>query len=154
MARVAVRRLLGEDVSFAGADLSTQLKLLGVDVASFGDPFADLARPDGVESVVVEDPVAGVYQKLLVANESSPTHRARCLGGVLVGDAGAFGALRHPLRDGDPDRGLAAPAPLWCGPGSRRGPVGRHARLLVPTRSRSATCGTRSATRAWTPSLP
>src|SRR5439155_133815 len=44
MAEVAARRLCGdEDASFAGADLSTKLKLMGVDVASFGDAFADEA---------------------------------------------------------------------------------------------------------------
>ncbi|MGZ6784309.1 MAG: NAD(P)/FAD-dependent oxidoreductase, partial [Nocardioidaceae bacterium] len=40
MAEVVVDRLLGGDGAFTGADLSTKLKLLGVDVASFGDAFA------------------------------------------------------------------------------------------------------------------
>jgi NAD(P)H-nitrite reductase large subunit len=37
MARVAAAALAGEDKTFTGADMSTKLKLLGVDVASFGD---------------------------------------------------------------------------------------------------------------------
>lgn len=37
MARVAAATLAGEEKSFTGADMSTKLKLLGVDVASFGD---------------------------------------------------------------------------------------------------------------------
>jgi nitrite reductase (NADH) large subunit len=37
MARVAAACLAGEEKTFAGADMSTKLKLLGVDVASFGD---------------------------------------------------------------------------------------------------------------------
>ncbi|MGP8588333.1 FAD-dependent oxidoreductase, partial [Salmonella enterica] len=37
MARVAAAVLAGEDKTFTGADMSTKLKLLGVDVASFGD---------------------------------------------------------------------------------------------------------------------
>ena len=41
MADVLARRLTGETAAFEGADLSTKLKLLGVDVASFGDAFAD-----------------------------------------------------------------------------------------------------------------
>src|SRR5262249_44187464 len=49
MADTLVARLTGEDRAFTGADLSTKLKLLGVDVASFGDAFAE--RP-GVRSIV------------------------------------------------------------------------------------------------------
>ena len=40
MAEVVADRLLGGEGTFPGADLSTKLKLLGVDVASFGDAFA------------------------------------------------------------------------------------------------------------------
>lgn len=43
MARVVAAQLAGEDVSFSGADMSTKLKLLGVDVASFGDAHAPYA---------------------------------------------------------------------------------------------------------------
>ena len=39
MAEVVVDTLLGGEGSFTGADMSTKLKLLGVDVASFGDAF-------------------------------------------------------------------------------------------------------------------
>jgi hypothetical protein len=44
MADTLAARLCGEPREFTGADLSTALKLLGVDVASFGDPFADETR--------------------------------------------------------------------------------------------------------------
>ena len=40
MARAAVADLCGGDDVFTGFDMSTKLKLLGVDVASFGDAFA------------------------------------------------------------------------------------------------------------------
>ena len=40
MAEIVVDRLLGGDGVFTGADMSTKLKLMGVDVASFGDAFA------------------------------------------------------------------------------------------------------------------
>ena len=40
MAEVVVDRILGGEATFPGADTSTKLKLLGVDVASFGDVFA------------------------------------------------------------------------------------------------------------------
>ena len=37
MAEVVAARLTGSDNTFTGANLSTKLKLMGVDVASFGD---------------------------------------------------------------------------------------------------------------------
>ena len=40
MADVAAANLTGSARTFSGFDLSTKLKLMGVDVASFGDPFA------------------------------------------------------------------------------------------------------------------
>ena len=43
MAEVVADRLLGGSATFPGADLSTKLKLLGVDVASFGDAFGAAA---------------------------------------------------------------------------------------------------------------
>ncbi|QGN56827.1 nitrite reductase large subunit NirB [Nostocoides sp. HKS02] len=86
MAEIVADRLLGGAGTFPGADLSTKLKLLGVDVASFGDAFA--AEPGALE-VVISDPVAGVYKKLVMSDD------ARTLrGGILVGDASAYAALR------------------------------------------------------------
>lgn len=103
MAEVVADRLLGGDAVFAEADTSTKLKLLGVDVASFGDAHA--AVPDALE-VVYADPVAGVYKKLVVTDDAT-----RLLGGVLVGDASAYAALRtmvgRPLTD-TPERLLMA----------------------------------------------
>ena len=47
------------DAAFTGADLSTKLKLLGVDVASFGDAHA---TADGAEDSSVADPPAGLQE--------------------------------------------------------------------------------------------
>lgn len=96
MARILARRLVGENATFTGADLSTKLKLLGVDVASFGEPFAD---QEGVAArkVVIEDAVAGVYQKLVVSADGE-----RLLGGILVGDASAYMTLLQTTREGRP----------------------------------------------------
>ncbi|WEV79584.1 nitrite reductase large subunit NirB [Janibacter cremeus] len=110
MAEIVADRLLGGGGTFPGADLSTKLKLLGVDVASFGDAFAQ--EPGGLE-VVVSDPVAGVYKKLVMSDD------ARTLrGGILVGDASAYAALRPMVGrelGGDPAAYLlpegSAPAP-------------------------------------------
>jgi len=97
MADVLARRLLGDSAaSFRGADLSTKLKLLGVDVASFGNPFADT---DGIAGrrVLVEDRLAGVYQKLVVSADGE-----RLLGGILVGDTKPYAALVQRTRDRTP----------------------------------------------------
>ncbi|MGH3798002.1 MAG: nitrite reductase large subunit NirB [Pseudonocardiaceae bacterium] len=86
MAEVVADRLLGGGATFPGADTSTKLKLLGVDVASFGDA---LGTADGALEVVHNDPVAGRYAKLVVSDDARIL-----LGGVLVGDAEAYGTLR------------------------------------------------------------
>lgn len=86
MAEVVADRLLGGSARFPGADTATKLKLLGVDVASFGDAHAET---EGALEVVHNDPVSGRYAKLVVSDSARTL-----LGGVLVGDASAFGSLR------------------------------------------------------------
>ncbi len=95
MADVVAAQLCGETATFTGADLSTKLKLLGIDVASFGDAFADERPERGARRVVFEDRLRGVYQKLVVAGDGS-----RLLGGILVGDAERFTPLLGAVRDG------------------------------------------------------
>jgi nitrite reductase (NADH) large subunit len=85
MADVAAANLAGTPRVFSGFDLSTKLKLMGVDVASFGDPFAEGL---GARALTYQDPFGGVYKKLIFNPEGT-----RLLGGVLVGDASDFGAL-------------------------------------------------------------
>jgi nitrite reductase (NADH) large subunit len=92
MAEVVVDTLLDGEGTFTGADMSTKLKLLGVDVASFGDAFA--ATPGALE-LVLADAVTGVYKKLVVSEDGS-----RLLGGILVGDASAYGTLRPMVSSG------------------------------------------------------
>ncbi|WP_300009983.1 nitrite reductase large subunit NirB [Pseudonocardia sp.] len=88
MAEVVADRLLGGPATMTPAelDMSTQLKMLGVDVASFGD--AQATTPGALE-VVVNDPVAGTYAKLVVSDDARTL-----LGGVLVGDASRYASLR------------------------------------------------------------
>jgi nitrite reductase (NADH) large subunit len=96
MAEVAVDALLEGPGAFTGADMSTKLKLLGVDVASFGDAFA---TTEGALELVFADAVAGIYKKLVVATneDGEATH---LLGGILVGDASAYGILRPMVSSG------------------------------------------------------
>ena len=86
MAEVVADRLLGGAAEFTGADMSTKLKLMGVDVASFGDAHA---ATEGALEVVVNDAVAGTYRKLVVSDDAKTL-----LGGVLVGDATDYATLR------------------------------------------------------------
>ncbi|MCX5396883.1 nitrite reductase large subunit NirB [Streptomyces sp. NBC_00102] len=77
--------IAGQEASFTGADLSTKLKLLGVDVASFGDAHG---TAEGCLDVVYADSRSGVYKKLVIGADGT------LLGGVLVGDADQYGMLR------------------------------------------------------------
>jgi nitrite reductase (NADH) large subunit len=86
MARVAAKALLDDDdARFNGADMSTKLKLLGVDVASIGDAHGATA---GAKAYTFLDEVKQVYKKLVV----SADHKT-LLGAVLVGDAEDYGSL-------------------------------------------------------------
>ncbi|MBA8824787.1 nitrite reductase (NADH) large subunit [Saccharopolyspora lacisalsi] len=87
MAETVCEQLLDlGDARFPGADMSTKLKLLGVDVASFGDAHA---ATDGALEVVYANNAAGTYAKLVLSDDARVL-----LGGVLVGDAGAYATLR------------------------------------------------------------
>jgi len=92
MAEIVADQLAGGSGTFAGADMSTKLKLLGVDVASFGDAFG--ATPGSLE-LTYADSVTKVYKKIVVSDDGS-----KLLGGVLVGDASAFGVLRPMMSSG------------------------------------------------------
>jgi nitrite reductase (NADH) large subunit len=97
MADVVADRLMGGTRLFAAGDTSTKLKLLGVDVASFGDALA--ATPGALE-VTLNNPVDRSYSKLVISDDAKTL-----LGGVLVGDASKYAMLRplvgRPLP-GDP----------------------------------------------------
>jgi nitrite reductase (NADH) large subunit len=85
MAEVAAAALAGAAAKpFAGADMSTKLKLMGVDVASLGDAHA--ATADAQCCTLVDERV-GVYKKLVISADGK-----RLLGGILVGDAADYGA--------------------------------------------------------------
>ncbi|MBB0998179.1 FAD-dependent oxidoreductase, partial [Dietzia maris] len=79
----------GADAEFTGADLATKLKLMGVDVASFGDAHG---RTPGCLELVVDDPVTRTYSKLVLSDDA-----LTLLGGVFVGDAGPYQLLKPLL---------------------------------------------------------
>ncbi|MEM1241206.1 MAG: nitrite reductase large subunit NirB, partial [Cyanobacteria bacterium P01_H01_bin.26] len=93
MAEVVSDQLLAVATAqrFTGADMSTKLKLLGVDVASFGD---NCAKTPGAKELAVTDEVAGTYKKLVVNGDGS-----LLLGGILVGDAADYGTLLQLMQN-------------------------------------------------------
>jgi len=109
MADVVAKQLLEQPAEFGGSDMSAKLKLMGVEVASFGDPFAS----EPTKSIVFHDVVRGVYKKLIV--DAAVT---RLIGGILVGDASQYATLVALARSGNalpehPEEliiGVAAPA--------------------------------------------
>lgn len=123
MAEVVVDRLLGGTATFEGADLSTKLKLLGVDVASFGDAFA---ATSGSLEVVYADPVAGVYKKLVMSDDASTL-----LGGMLVGDASSYASLR-PMVGG----ALGSDPTAWLLPEGVEPPSG----MALPDEANVCSC--------------
>lgn len=99
MADAVSARILGEESTFEGAELSAKLKLLGVDVASFGEYFADREAPEATRTLTFEDTQRGIYQKLVLDDGCE-----RLLGGILVGDAEPYARLQAHAA-------LASPVP-------------------------------------------
>ena len=92
MAQVASAHLCGDAASFTGADMSTKLKLLGVDVASIGDAHG---KSHGARAYTFIDEPNGIYKKLVVSAEGK-----HLLGAVLVGEAEADGNLLQIVLNG------------------------------------------------------
>lgn len=76
---------------FTGFDMSTKLKLIGVDVASFGDPF--LANND-CRTVVFEDKHKGIYKRINITKDGK-----QLLGGILIGDAESYNMLLQTCKN-------------------------------------------------------
>lgn len=114
MARVAAADLCGDDSApFAGADMSTKLKLLGVDVGSIGDAHG--ATP-GARSYRYIDEAGASYRRLVVSADGK-----RVLGAVLVGDNSYYDTLLQYAQNG-----IAPPAD----PASLILPAGQAAPML------------------------
>ncbi|MCC8409170.1 nitrite reductase large subunit NirB [Mucilaginibacter sp. UR6-1] len=91
MAEVVVAQLAGNDREFNGFDMSTKLKLIGVDVASFGDAF--ISEPD-CRTIVFEDTHKGIYKRINFSNDGR-----HLLGGILIGDADAYNMLLQTVNN-------------------------------------------------------
>lgn len=85
MAEAAVSQLSEDKVSFSGADMSTKLKLLGVEVGSIGDAHG---RTEGAQRYTYCDENSEVYKSIVVSADGT-----KLLGAVLVGDTSAYDTL-------------------------------------------------------------
>jgi nitrite reductase (NADH) large subunit len=92
MAKVAVSHITGGSEEFTGADMSTKLKLLGVDVASVGDAHGNTP---GSLSYTYSNDVEEVYKRIIVSADNK-----KLLGAVLVGDVEAYGTLQQMCVNG------------------------------------------------------
>lgn len=93
MAEIAVAQILGDKEAKmpTAIDMSTKLKLSGIDVASFGDA---LNENDGLE-IVYENAFEGVYKSIIVNKEGTSL-----LGGIMVGDASDYSMLHQIFLNG------------------------------------------------------
>lgn len=118
MAAVAAAHLAGDSsAQFTGADMSTKLKLMGVDVASFGDGHG---RTPGSRSYAISDELNHVYQKIVVDEGGQ-----KIIGGVLVGDANRYDDLVIMMSEGMelPERPETLILPEGGGGGGLLGPA-------------------------------
>lgn len=94
MARCLADRLAEKATAFSGADMSTKLKLLGVEVASVGDAHG--ATP-GSQSYQWIDGPARIYKKIVVSEDGKTL-----LGAVLVGDSSDYSDLLQRMLNAIP----------------------------------------------------
>lgn len=96
MAGVAVSQILDTDQSEMKPqiDMSTKLKLIGVDVASFGEPFMPATQG---HSIIFENKTKGLYKRINVSHDGNTL-----LGGILVGDASDYNMLHQIYLNGLP----------------------------------------------------
>ncbi len=92
MAKVAVDNILGGTEKFTGADMSTKLKLMGMDVGSIGDAHS---KTQGCKNYVYSNEPDQVYKKIVVSEDGKTL-----LGAVLVGDTSEYDSLLQYALNG------------------------------------------------------
>lgn len=81
-----------KDAAFTGADMSTKLKLLGVDVGSIGDAHG---QTPGARNIRYNDEQAGHYRRMVVSSDGK-----KLLGAILVGDNSYYDTLLQYALNG------------------------------------------------------
>ncbi|HCH69407.1 MAG TPA: nitrite reductase (NAD(P)H) [Colwellia sp.] len=92
MAKVTADNIIGGEQQFTGADMSTKLKLMGMDVGSIGDAHA---RTEGCKSYVYSNQPDQIYKKIVVSADGK-----ELLGAVLVGDTSEYDSLLQYALNG------------------------------------------------------
>lgn len=123
--------------AFTGADLSTKLKLLGCDVASFGENQPKEDDPD-VSEMTWNDPFSGIYRKLIF-NKAGTNLR----GGILVGDADDYNSLHKLATSGGE---LPENPAMLLAPKSARGLNGIEEEV-IPMDANTIICSCNDVTR-------
>jgi nitrite reductase (NADH) large subunit len=111
MAEIVARRISGDhSKQFTGFDMSTKLKLIGVDVGSFGDPFGESVP---TIPIVFKDKVNGTYKRINISEDGK-----YLIGGILIGDASQYNILHQMVTNKMllPEN----PATLIVGSGSKK----------------------------------
>lgn len=96
MADVAVNQILGntDAVMSDAIDMSTKLKLIGVDVASYGEPFMPVEKG---YSILYENKTKNLYKRINVSHDGK-----KLLGGILIGDASDYNMFHQIYLNGLP----------------------------------------------------
>lgn len=106
-AEIVAARITGSEATpFEVPDMSTKLKLMGVDVASFGDAHG---VTEGSRPLTVNDPFSGTYGKIVMDHTGK-----KLLGGVLVGDCASYAMLR-PMVGSDLENPMSFLSPAGDG---------------------------------------
>ena len=90
MGKVLARTLIDEAAKFIAPEVSTKLKVTGVDLFSAGD----FAEGDSREEIVFRDPARGVYKRLILEND-------KIIGAVIYGDTSDSGWFFDKLKSGE-----------------------------------------------------
>jgi nitrite reductase (NADH) large subunit len=94
MAGIAVNQIIGntEILMPEEIDMSTKLKLIGVDVASFGEPFMPASKG---HSIIFENKTQHLYKRINISLDGKSL-----LGGILIGDASDYNMLHQIYLNG------------------------------------------------------
>ena len=93
MARTLASVLNGDqEAAFTGADMSTKLKLLGVDVGSIGDAHG---QTPGARNIRFNDEQIGQYRRMVISEDGK-----KLLGAILVGDNSHYDTLLQYALNG------------------------------------------------------
>jgi nitrite reductase (NADH) large subunit len=135
MADVIVSQLSGAPKEFTGFDMSTKLKLIGVEVASFGDPFCTGKEYD---TICFADKTKGIYKRINISKDGT-----LLLGGILIGDASDYNMLLQTCKNSLP----LPESPEILILGSRGGDGGSSAQGVMSLPEQALICSCESITK-------